>query len=72
MLCQAGGVTIKTPDETLTGDSGYYNAKTNTAEVKGNVKIIRGPNTLEGARAKLNMTTKCQQNVCCTRKRKTC
>ena len=53
----SGGVTIKTPDETLTGNTGFYNAKNNTAEVKGNVKIVRGPNTLEGARAELNMTT---------------
>lgn len=53
----SGGVTIKTPDETLTGNTGFYNAKNNTAEVKGNVKIMRGPNTLEGARAELNMTT---------------
>ena len=52
-----GGVTIKTPDETLTGDTGYYNAANNTAEVKGNVKIVRGPNMLEGGRAELNMTT---------------
>lgn len=53
----SGGVTIKTPDETLTGDTGFYNAANNTAEVKGNVKIIRGPNVLEGDRAELNMTT---------------
>lgn len=52
-----GGVTIKTPEETLTGDTGFYNAANNTAEVKGNVKIVRGPNVLEGARAELNMKT---------------
>lgn len=53
----AGGVTIKTPDEILTGDAGFYNAANNTAEVKGNVKITRGPNQLEGARAEMNLTT---------------
>lgn len=52
-----GGVTIKTPDETLTGDNGFYNASNNTAEIKGNVKIVRGPNILEGARAEVNLTT---------------
>lgn len=52
-----GGVTIKTPDETLTGDNGFYNAANNTAEIKGNVKIVRGPNILEGARAEVNLTT---------------
>lgn len=52
-----GNVTIKTPDETITGDNGFYNAGSNTAEVKGNVKIVRGPNILEGARAEVNLTT---------------
>ena len=52
-----GGVTIATPTETLTGDYGIYNATNNTAEVKGNVKIVRGPNILEGARAEINLTT---------------
>lgn len=53
----SGRVTIKTPEETLTGNSGFYNAANNTAEVKGNVKIVRGPNTLEGDRAEINLTT---------------
>ncbi len=52
-----GNVTIKTPDETLTGNNGIYNAVTNTAEITGNVKVVRGPNTLEGARAEINLTT---------------
>lgn len=52
-----GHVTIKTPDETLTGDKGIYNAVTNTAEITGNVKIVRGPNILKGARAEINLTT---------------
>lgn len=51
-----GGVTIKTPDETITGSNATYNAKNNTAEMLGNVKIARGPNTLEGARAEVNLT----------------
>ncbi|MCI5059963.1 MAG: LptA/OstA family protein [Alphaproteobacteria bacterium] len=52
-----GGVTITTPDEVLTGDTGIYNAGNDTAEVKGNVTIKRGPNMLEGARAQVNLTT---------------
>lgn len=52
-----GNVTIKTPSETLTGDNGFYNTQNNTAEVKGHVKIIRGENILEGARAEVNLTT---------------
>lgn len=53
----SGNVIIKTPEETLTGDNGFYNAANNTAEVKGNVKIVRGPNMLEGDRAEINLTT---------------
>lgn len=53
----SGGVTIKTPDETLTGNKGTYNANNNTAEIIGNVKIVRGPNILEGARGEVNLTT---------------
>jgi lipopolysaccharide export system protein LptA len=53
----SGGVKIKTPDETITGNSGIYNAKNNTAKISGNVKITRGPNTLEGYRAEVNLTT---------------
>lgn len=52
-----GGVTIKTPDEIITGDKGIYNATSDTAEIIGNVKITRGPNILEGARAEVNLTT---------------
>jgi lipopolysaccharide export system protein LptA len=52
-----GGVTIKTPDEVLTGNKGIYNANNDTAEIIGNVKIIRGPNILEGARGEVNLKT---------------
>ena len=52
-----GRVTIKTPDETLTGDRGTYNAANNTAKIIGNVKITRGPNVLEGDSADVNLTT---------------
>lgn len=52
-----GNVTIKTPDETITGDNGFYNADNNSVEVKGSVKIVRGPNVLEGERAEVNLTT---------------
>ncbi len=52
-----GGVTVKTADETLTGNNGVYNAKTNLVEIQGNVKIVRGPNVLEGDRAQVNLLT---------------
>jgi len=53
-----GQVKIVTPQETLTGDSGMYNAGNDTATINGHVKIIRGPNTLEGTSATVNLTTK--------------
>lgn len=53
----SGGVTIKTPDEIITGKKGIYNAANDTAEIIGNVKITRGPNMLEGTRAEVNLTT---------------
>lgn len=51
-------VVITTPTEKVTGNYGIYRANTNMAEIKGNVKITRGPNILEGERAEVDMTTK--------------
>jgi lipopolysaccharide export system protein LptA len=56
-LDATGNVEIKTTSETLTGEKGFYNAKDNTAQVTGNVRITRGPNILEGARADIDLTT---------------
>lgn len=52
-----GNVVIVTPEEKLTGNKGTYTAQGNMAEVTGNVRITRGPNVLEGARASVNLTT---------------
>lgn len=52
-----GHVVITTPTETLTGNHGTYNAATQLAEITGAVKIVRGPNTLEGAKADVNLET---------------
>lgn len=52
-----GNVVIVTPTETLRGTKGVYRADTNTAELTGNVKIERGPNILEGARAEVDLNT---------------
>ena len=52
-----GNVVITTPTETLTGQQGVYEANTNQAEVTGNVEIKRGPNTLEGSRATVDLDT---------------
>lgn len=53
-----GNVIITTPTEKLTGDEGIYRADTETAEVTGNVKITRGPNVLEGKKARIDLKTK--------------
>ncbi len=50
-------VVIITPEEKLTGDEGVYTASNNTAEITGKVRITRGPNVLEGARASVNLAT---------------
>lgn len=56
-----GGIKITTKDETITGKTGTYDAIKNTAAVNGNVKIKRGPNILEGARATVNLNTNISQ-----------
>lgn len=52
-----GNVVITTPDETLSGTRGVYDAARNHAVITGNVKIVRGPNELTGERAELDMAT---------------
>jgi len=56
-LTATGNVVIKTPTETLYGKKGVYQADTNTAEITGDVRIERGQNRLNGARAEVNLTT---------------
>lgn len=52
-----GNVIITSPTEKITGAYGIYRADSNTAEITGSVKIIRGPNTLQGDRAEVDMNT---------------
>lgn len=52
-----GNVVIITPAETVTGAYAIYRSGTNKAELTGGVTIKRGPNTLEGQRAVVDMTT---------------
>lgn len=53
----SGNVVIVTPTETVTGAHGLYRAGTNKAELTGGVRIVRGPNTLQGQRAEVDMNT---------------
>ncbi len=57
MLEAFGNVVIVTPSEEITGAYGVYYAATNKAELKGGVKILRGPNVLEGERAVVDLTS---------------
>jgi len=50
-------VVIKTPTDTLYGDSGVYNAETNKAVIIGNVRIERGQNLITGARGEVDLNT---------------
>lgn len=50
-------VVIITPTEKLTGAYGIYRADTNIAEIRGGVRITRGPNILTGEKAQLDLTT---------------
>jgi lipopolysaccharide export system protein LptA len=56
-LSAEGNVVIKTPTETVRGRSGVYDAASNIAVLRGNVRIERGPNVLEGAQAEVNLNT---------------
>lgn len=52
-----GNVVIITPSEKLYGSKAIYRADANTAELIGNVRVERGENVLEGARATVDLTT---------------
>lgn len=52
-----GNVVITSPTEKITGTYGIYRADSNTAEITGGVKIVRGPNTLQGDRAQVDLNT---------------
>ncbi len=52
-----GNVVIITPSEKLYGSKAIYRADANTAELTGNVRVERGENVLEGARATVDLTT---------------
>ncbi len=56
-MTATGNVIITTPTEVITGDQGFYNKQTNQAELRGNVKILRGPNELTGSLASIDLVT---------------
>jgi lipopolysaccharide export system protein LptA len=52
-----GHLVLTNPTERMTGNSGVYTESTQIATVTGNVHIMRGPNTLDGDHAEMNMQT---------------
>lgn len=56
-----GNVVITTSSEVVTGQHGIYHAATDKAELTGGVKVKRGPNTLEGDRAEVDLKTNTSQ-----------
>jgi lipopolysaccharide export system protein LptA len=52
-----GHVVLVTQTDIVTGDEGVYNPNTDQATVIGNVKVTRGDNQLDGARAEVDMAT---------------
>lgn len=52
-----GGVVITQNDQTATGDNGFFDMKTNTATLIGNVTVTQGQNVLQGDRLVMDMTS---------------
>jgi lipopolysaccharide export system protein LptA len=52
-----GRVEIRTAEEVIRGDSGVYTPPNGLARLLGNVRIVRGDNTLTGQEAIVNMQT---------------
>lgn len=52
-----GSVIITTPTETISGNKGVYFAKTEQAELSGNVRIKRDKNLLKGEKASVDLKT---------------
>lgn len=50
-------VKIVTAQETATADRGVYNVESGIATLTGSVKIMRGPNVLDGCTAEVNLNT---------------
>jgi lipopolysaccharide export system protein LptA len=53
-----GNVTIKTPDETITGDWAKYDPQTEKLTVGGKVKLVQGATVLQGNELVSDLKTK--------------
>lgn len=54
---KGGGIKIKTPSQTITGDRMKMNVKANTAVVTGKVTVIQGTSVVKGERLNVNLNT---------------
>ena len=52
-----GGVIVTQKEQTVTGDTGDFDMKSNTVTMKGNVVLTKGENVLKGDRLIVDMTT---------------
>jgi lipopolysaccharide export system protein LptA len=52
-----GGVIVTQKEQTVTGDTGTFDMKTNTVTMRGNVVLTKGDNVLRGDRLIVDMTT---------------
>ena len=52
-----GGVIVTQKDQTATGDSGYFDIRTNTVTLVGNVVVSQGGNVMRGERLVVDLTS---------------
>lgn len=50
-----GGVEVRSGPDTVTGDRGFYDTETQTAEICGNVRVQQGPNRMAGECAEVDV-----------------
>jgi lipopolysaccharide export system protein LptA len=60
-----GRIEIRTATEVVRGDTGVYTPPNSLARLLGNVRIVRGDNTLTGCEAIVNMDTGISRLVAC-------
>jgi lipopolysaccharide export system protein LptA len=53
----AGGLKIAEPDQTVTGDSGWFDMATQKAEVNGHVILTHGKDVATGSKMQINLKT---------------
>lgn len=52
-----GGVVVTQKDQTVTGDTGVFDMRTNTVTMNGNVVMTQGPNVMRGDRLVVDLGT---------------